>query len=103
MSSERSCEVALAQPTTTNDPWVLKTFALDGFGIALLPDYFCRPELETGALVPVLPAWRPRPMPVYGVYPQQRAVGKKLAALLEVMEDCFARIDTLQVYVGQRA
>jgi hypothetical protein len=41
-------------------------------------------------------------MPVYGVYPKQRAVGKKLAALLEVMADCFARIDTLQVYAGRR-
>ncbi|WP_374589249.1 LysR family transcriptional regulator [Ideonella dechloratans] len=102
MSREGACEVPLTQPTTTNDPWVQKTFALDGFGIALLPDYFCRPELETGALLPVLPDWRPRPMPVYGVYPKQRAVGKKLAALLEVMTDCFARIDTLQVYAGRR-
>jgi len=101
MARDGNYDVAPAQPTTTNDPWVLKTFAIDGFGIALLPDYFCRPEQEAGSLVPVLPDWRPKPMPVYCVYRKQRYPGKKLRALLEVMDDSFAKIETLQVYVGR--
>lgn len=101
MAREGNYDLAPAQPTTTNDPWVLKTFAIDGFGIALLPDYFCRPEQEAGSLVPVLPEWRPKPMPVFCVYPKQRYLGKKLRALLDVMDECFTRIDTLQYYVGR--
>ncbi len=101
MAREGNYDLKPAQPTTTNDPWVLKTFAIDGFGIALLPDYFCRPEQEAGTLVPVLPEWRPKPMPVFCVYPKQRYLGKKLRALLDVMDECFTRIDTLQYYVGR--
>ncbi len=101
MAREGNYDLTPAHPTTTNDPWVLKTFAIDGFGIALLPDYFTRPEQEAGTLVPVLPEWRPKPMPVYCVYPKQRYLGKKLRALLEVMDECFTKIDTLQVYVGR--
>lgn len=101
MAREGNYDLAPEQPTTTNDPWVLKTFAIDGFGIALLPDYFTRPEQEAGSLVPILPDWRPKPMPVYCVYPKQRYPGKKLRALLEVMDDSFAKIETLQVYVGR--
>ncbi len=41
-----------------NNSEVLRQAALGDLGIALLPDFSARSELQTGALVPVLPQWR---------------------------------------------
>lgn len=89
------------RPTSTNDLWVLKTFAIDALGIALLPDYFAQPEVEAGALVPLLPDWRPKPLAVYCVYQKQRDVSKKLRAFIDLMTERFAHIGSQQYYVGR--
>ena len=36
----------------------IRTAALAGLGVAMLPDHACAAELRTGALVQVLPEWR---------------------------------------------
>jgi DNA-binding transcriptional LysR family regulator len=84
----------------TNDYWVMKTFCIDGFGLALLPDFFTRPEVEAGALVPVLPGWHPEPSRVYCAYQKQRYQGRKLRGFIDLMAACFNEIDSLSYYVG---
>lgn len=85
-----------------NDYWVVKTFCIDGFGIALLPDFFTGPELEAGTLVRVLPDWHPEPMRVYCAYQRQRFSGRKLRAFIELTMESFQRIDGFHYYVGSR-
>ncbi|GAB3626497.1 LysR family transcriptional regulator [Pandoraea terrae] len=85
-----------------NDYWVVKTFCIDGLGIALLPDFFTGPELEAGALVRVLPDWRPEPVRVYCAYQRQRYSGRKLRAFIELTAASFQRIDGFHYYVGSR-
>lgn len=85
---------------TTNDYWVTKTFAIDGYGIVLLPDFFTRPEIDAGILTPILPDWHADKVPVYCVYQQQRYMGRKLRALVDLMADSFMQIETFQRYVG---
>jgi DNA-binding transcriptional LysR family regulator len=84
----------------TNDHWVMKTFCIDGLGVALLPAFFVRPELEQGVLVPVLPQWQPEPRRIYCAYQQQRYMGQKLRSFVDLMARCVVDIDSYNYYVG---
>lgn len=87
----------------TNDYWIMKTFCIDGIGIALMPDFFVRPEVIRGGLVPVLPAWRGAPRRVHCAYRRQRYVGRKLRAFVDLMVRSIADIDSFNFYVGSPA
>jgi len=87
----------------TNDHWVMKTFCIDGLGIALLPAFFVRPELEQGVLAPVLPQWQPEPRRIYCAYQRQRYMGQKLRSFVELMARCVVDIDSYNYYVGSSA
>lgn len=84
----------------TNDHWVMKTFCIDGLGIALLPAFFVRPELEQGVLMPVLPQWQPEPRRIYCTYQRQRYMGQKLRSFVDLMARCVVDIDSYNYYVG---
>ncbi|WP_137918701.1 LysR family transcriptional regulator [Hydrogenophaga sp. 2FB] len=85
---------------TTNDHWVMKTFCTDGFGIALFPDFFTRPEVRQGSLVPVLPEWKPEPRRLYCAYQRQRYMGQKVRSFVDLMARCVADIDTFNNWVS---
>lgn len=87
----------------TNDHWVMKTFCIDGLGIALLPAFFVRPEVEQGVLVPVLPQWQPEPRRIYCAYQRQRYMGQKLRDFVDLMARCVVDIDSYNFYVGSSA
>ncbi|MGJ7602847.1 LysR family transcriptional regulator [Variovorax sp. LT1R20] len=87
----------------TNDHWVMKTFCIDGFGVALLPAFFARPEVAQGVLVPVLPQWQPEPRRIYCAYQRQRYMGQKLRAFVDLMARCVVDIDSYNYYVGSSA
>ncbi|MCR6474824.1 LysR family transcriptional regulator [Variovorax sp. ZS18.2.2] len=92
------------EPTfETNDHWVMKTFCIDGFGIALLPAFFARPEVAQGVLVPVLLQWQPEPRRIYCAYQRQRYMGQKLRAFVDLMARCVVDIDSYNYYVGSSA
>lgn len=85
---------------STNDYWIMKTMAIDGYGLAVLPEFFARPEVECGILRPVLADWRAPDLPVYCAYPRQRHVGRKLSALIDLMTESFEQIGAMQFYVA---
>lgn len=88
------------QAFLTNDHWVMKTFCINGFGVALLPDFFCRPEVQQGVLVPVLPDWKTEPRRIYCTFQKQRYMGRKLRSFVDLMARCVADIDTFNSYVS---
>lgn len=47
---------------------LLMEAAVAGCGIAMLPELEAQRALNGGALKQVLPAWRPKPLSVYGIY-----------------------------------
>ncbi|MEY8875766.1 MAG: LysR family transcriptional regulator [Leptothrix sp. (in: b-proteobacteria)] len=51
--------VAVRGPLSANNSEVLREAALQGLGIALLPDFSAQDALRSGALQRVLPGWRP--------------------------------------------
>lgn len=86
----------------TNDYWVMKTFCVDGMGIALLPDFFVRPEVRLGSLVAVLPGWRPERRRVFCAYQRQRYMSTKLRSFVDLVASSIADIETFNTYVAAR-
>jgi len=83
----------------TNDPWVMKTFCIDGLGIALLPDFFALPEVRAGCLAPVLPEWKPERRRLYCAYQRQRYMSRKLRAFMDLVGRSMADIESFNRYV----
>lgn len=102
--SQSQSYVLRPQPAfATNDYWVMKTFCIDGLGVALLPAFFTRPEVDRGVLVPVLADWQPEPRRIYCAFQRQRYLGRKLRAFVDLMTCCVAHIDSYNYYIGASA
>lgn len=75
---------SLSRQTKINDLNLIKALAVSGTGVALLPTFFCYPEVQKGRLVRVLEDWKSDLRPVRFIYPKQDFLPKKLSAFLEV-------------------
>jgi len=69
----------------------LREAALAGMGIAFMPTYLVREELDTGALQPVLPEQVYRDVGIYAVYPNSRYVPRKISAFMELLVEAYER------------
>ena len=78
----------------SNDLISLRSFAVKGQGIALMPTYICSEELARKRLTRILPEWFSYPEPVHWVYPAHRFMPPKLHAFLEMATD------PLKVFLG---
>ncbi len=76
----------------TNRQETARKAAIDGFGIAPVVEMTCWRELESGALVEVLPGALPGPSPMYAVYPSARGTS---AAVLALVAHLVAVVPTL--------
>lgn len=74
---------------TVNNGDALRDAAVDGLGIAFLPDFIIDGELERGELLELLPESRRPPMGVYAVYPQGRFPQPKLRAFIDHLVESF--------------
>ncbi|MES2857512.1 MAG: substrate binding domain-containing protein, partial [Bdellovibrionota bacterium] len=77
-----STTIAPDGPIIVNDLNTMKTLAASGNGIAMLPGFFCYPEIKSGKLVRLLPGWHAEQNPVHFVYPGQKHVSSKLSAFI---------------------
>ena len=101
LHSERHSQPYLPKCSmATNEYWVMKSFCLDGTGIALLPDFFASPEVRQRTLVPVLPNWKPERTRIYCAYQRQRYKARKLADFVELMTSSVKHMDSFNQYVG---
>ncbi len=74
-----------ATAVTMNDGEALAIAAAEGLGLAQVPTYIADDGLRSGALVEVLKAFRPPPLPVALVYPSSRQVPPRLRALIAAL------------------
>ncbi len=84
--------VPLQSAFAANDMRLIRQLALNGQGVALLPDYVCRREVDHGQLVPLLPGWHARTDPIHLVYPSQRYVPAKLRHFIDEAGPAFAAL-----------
>lgn len=74
-----------------NNGDVLKTAALAGAGIALLPTFLCAPELRSGALVRLLPEHEARLIPLHALWPASTPLPARLRAFIDFLVARFGR------------
>ncbi len=68
---------------------ILKQSIIDGLGIAVLPDYMCKSDVQSGKLVNILPNWGMDNIEVYALYPRNRAKIPKVKAFLNFVEKLY--------------
>jgi LysR family transcriptional regulator, regulator for bpeEF and oprC len=67
----------------SDDLLVLKSMALEGMGLALLPGFLMKNELQSGSLVRVFPGWTSRSYPLQIVQPPQRDTPVRIKSFVE--------------------
>ena len=82
--AQGSVTVPMDGRVIVNDFGVIRSLALAGEGIALLPSHACRTETQAGTLVRVLPEWHARAYPIHLIYPRQRFVPAKLRVFVDM-------------------
>lgn len=76
-------KVNVRGPVSANNLVALHRVALEGRGVALLPDFLCQEDVEKKRLLPVLEGWATKKVPVHLVYPQQSFLPKSTRALID--------------------
>ncbi|WP_323118665.1 LysR family transcriptional regulator [Burkholderia alba] len=66
-----------------NSGQALREAALQGFGIVMQPEALLAKEIASGALVPVLDAYMPKPSIVHLLYPRDRRATPKLTSFVD--------------------
>ncbi|EJL28929.1 LysR family transcriptional regulator [Novosphingobium sp. AP12] len=73
------------------DMAAVRDAAIDGLGIAILPDHVCRDAIATGRLVRVLPAWHGLQGIVHLVFTTRRGLPPAVRALIDHLAEGFSR------------
>ncbi|SEB09031.1 LysR substrate-binding domain-containing protein, partial [Rubrimonas cliftonensis] len=81
----RSAVVPFRPRLVTDDMAALREAAVAGVGVAQLPTMMIWRDLQSGALVPVLPDWRPASGIVHAVFPSRRGLLPSVRALLDFL------------------
>lgn len=68
-----------------NEYWMAKFFAVEGFAIGYLPDFFVKYEIEQGALLPMFSDWRSDKTSLYVMYPAQRHRNPRIMKLIDAL------------------
>ena len=70
---------------TADDLLTLRYAVLQGSGMAVLPDYMCRKDIQKGLLEHVLPGWAPRPAFIHAVFPSRRGLVPAVRRFLDFL------------------
>lgn len=87
VSAKGRAKIKIPSMAKANDLSMVKSMAISGVGIALLPTFFCYQDVGSGALERLLPDWRTASSPAHFVYPAQKFLPPKLSAFFEVATD----------------
>lgn len=79
-----------ARRVVANSPALLLQLARAGVGVALAADRFAADAVQAGALVRVLAAWRPAPVPAWAVFPERRWMPAKTRAFIDALAAALA-------------
>jgi DNA-binding transcriptional LysR family regulator len=79
--------VVVRGPVNVDDMPFVHNFALEGLGIALLPELLVEPRIVAGELVRVLPQYRRLGSSLYIVHPATRRLPRRVALLRDFLFD----------------
>jgi LysR family transcriptional regulator for bpeEF and oprC len=72
-----------------NNSFAVRDALQRSLGVGLLPLLVAADAVEVGALAPVMPGWRPPPVPVHAVYPSNRYLSPKVRAFVDLAVSLF--------------
>lgn len=87
LAGERKVELTITSRLAVNDFAMMSEAARAGIGIAWIPKFVCRAELQSGALRQILADWCSAATPVHAVYPSTRHLSPKVIAFYELVRD----------------
>jgi LysR family transcriptional regulator AphB len=88
---EKQQEINLTPKFLVDDFLILKQMVIEGLGVAIIPDYMCQQELESGNLVKVLPTWGMSNVDIFALYPKHRLNIPKVKAFMDFIITLFKR------------
>ncbi|MBP2302424.1 LysR family transcriptional regulator [Azospirillum picis] len=89
-------EVKMAGTVSVNDADAYVTCGVEGLGIVQAARFMALPHLRSGALVEILPEWRPALMPISALYPQNRHLSPKVRVFVDWIAELFERCPLMQ-------
>jgi LysR family transcriptional regulator for bpeEF and oprC len=95
MVDGEAVEVKVPGVVSVNDSEAYMACGLQGFGLIQPPRFMALPYLQSGALKEILPAWKPKPMPISVVYPHNRHLSPKVRAFTDWAAEIFSRCPLL--------
>jgi DNA-binding transcriptional LysR family regulator len=78
------CEAKFVPMVAVPDPTLCNQLAIDGVGIAIVPEFLVR---DQPALVRILPEWTPPSVDVFALFPQRKLIPLKLRVFLDELEN----------------
>lgn len=98
-NADLATEVEVGGGLQVNNSEMLRQAALGGLGLALLPGWLVRPDLEAGRLVAVLGEYQANPgemdVGIYAVYPANRRGASKIRVFTDMLAEALASSATL--------
>ena len=88
-SGKQQQEFRVTPKMLVDDFLILKQMAIEGVGIAIIPDYMCQQEVEAGALIPLFEDWGMPAVEVYALYPKHRSNIPRVKVFLEYIQEVF--------------
>lgn len=82
-----SVTVPMSGQVLVNDVGVIRSMALAGAGVALLPSYLCQEDCDQGRLVRVLSDWHANADPIHIVYPRQSFVPPSVRVFVDLASE----------------
>lgn len=77
--------VRIGGPLHSNNGRMLAALAVEGAGIVCEPDFILAPDIERGALVPILADWTLPSAPIHAAYPSRRHLSAKVRAFVDFL------------------
>jgi DNA-binding transcriptional LysR family regulator len=74
----------------SNNGDALRVAALAGLGIALIPAFLVRREVQKGSLQALLDGFEPKPIDLYAIYPPTRFLAAKVRLFIDFLAERFA-------------
>jgi DNA-binding transcriptional LysR family regulator len=100
--NEATALIPYAPRLITEDMVALRFAALQGIGVGQFPTMVVKADLDSGALVDVLPQWSPRAGIVHAVFSSRRGLLPSVRALLDFLAAEFAAITESESGVSTR-
>jgi LysR family transcriptional regulator AphB len=88
-SKEKQHELKVKPRVLVDDFLILKQMAIEGLGVAIIPDYMCEHEVADGDLVQVLANWGMADVAVYALYPKHRLNLPKVKVFVNFIQAVF--------------